>query len=408
MAEKKYNRMDLHVDRMVRHPDGRIEFEGVKSDPDKAKEEIETFKGMVDALGDVPDSTPKARPVPFSSTPLVDVFDAYCNEKKVEGAWKGKTEQEVKASFDLFVRIVGEVRLNEIGYDTARHYKQTLQKLPPNMNKKVLYKDKSIEEVVAMEPEETMAVYTLNKNLTRMSSLFDWAKKHGYVQENYFAGLTLREKRSADEQRSVMSKEDLKLIFQDKIFTKKIYTHPYYYWLPLLGLHTGARIDEICQLHLEDIRDEKGIWIFDINDKLDKKLKTPSSKRFVPIHSKLIDLGLLKYADRLRAKGETLLFPELIKRRDGYSTDASRWFGRFRKNVGVKDKEKTFHSFRHTVADTLKQKGTPYERVAAILGHKDDSMTFGRYGKAFGVNLLQPVIEELKFGDVLRGVGKFR
>ena len=116
----------------------------------------------------------------------------------------------------------------------------------------------------------------------------------------------------------------------------------------------------------------------------------------------------MKYSEKLRAKGNSRLFPELKQERDGYSQSVSKWFGRFRKKVGVREDGKAFHSFRHTVGNTLKQRGIPYERVAAILGHKDESMTFGRYGKAFEVTVLQPVIEDLKFGDVLRGVGKFR
>ncbi len=389
VAERKYNRMDLHVKRVVRHPDGRVEIEGLETDPEKPKEEAEAFKGIMEALdGPPPEASQKMRPPPFPTTPLRDIIKAYCNEKKVEGAWTDKSEWEIKAIFNLFERIVGDVRMDTIGYDTARQYKQTIQKLPPNLNKKALYKDKTIEEIIATGPEKTMAVGTINKNLNRMSSMFDWAKKHGYVSDNYFSDITLKNKKQPDEERDIFTKDELKLIFKDPIFTKKVHKHPYYFWLPLLGLYTGARINELCQLHLDDIRQEKGIWVFDINDKLEKRLKTPSSKRLIPIHSKLIDLGFLKFADRLRVKGDTRLFPELVKRRDGYAADASRWFGRFRKTVGITEEGKAFHSFRHTVTDVLKQSSVSREKSGAIIGHKDESTTYGRYGKAFGVDVI--------------------
>jgi integrase len=410
VADRKYNRLDLHFDRIVRHPDGRVEIEGLDTDPTKPKEEAETFERMLKALDpSQPTTQPQQQTRSTSSHSLKDVIKAYCDEKQVEKTWNKTTEAEVRAVFTLFIRIVGEVPLGDIGYETARHYKQTVQKLPPNLNKNSLYIGKTIEEIVAMDIDKTMAVKTINKNLNRMSSLFDWAKKHGYVNDNYFSGLTLKDTRQADEKRSVFSKEDLKLIFNDPIFTRKKYKHPYYFWLPLIALHTGARINELCQLHLDDIRQEKNTWVFDINDKLEKKVKNHSSKRLLPIHSKLISVGLLKFVGRLRAKGETRLFPELVNRQDGYGANASRWFnGSFRKKVGVTEEGKVFHSFRHTVANTLKQQGTTVDKTAAILGHKDESMSHGLYGKAFGVDVLQPVIEELKFGDVLRGVGKFR
>jgi integrase len=411
MAEEKYRRMDLYAKKVVKHPDGRIEFEELKTDPTKPKEESEVFQNMVDALGGAPSQTQVTAPPPPANTKtytIQDVVDKFCDQKKTEKSWTPKTEKLNRNLYDRFIYVFGNVDITNIGYETARRYKEVLQKLPPNMNKIAKYKDKSVDEVLAMNPEETLEVATINKSIYRMGSLFDWAKRHGYVAENYFSKIPLKDNKKADTHRDILDKEDMKLIFNDPIFTKKKYKHPYYYWLPLLALHTGARIEELSQLHLDDIRQDKNIWLIDINDKLEKKLKTSSCERLLPIHSKLISLGLIKYADRLRARGETRLFPELVKRLDGYSADASKWFGRFRKRIGVTSSKKTFHSFRHTVADTLKQKGIPYEQVAAILGHKDQTMTFGTYGKSFGVNVLQPVIEELKFGDVLRGVGKFR
>ena len=406
MTDRKYNRMDWIAGKMIRRPDGSIEMENIQVDADNPND----TKSFMEALGALDKAKPvqsTLRPPPFSTTPLQTIIDAFCEEKMVEGSWRDNTENEYRATFQLFRRIVGDIGVNEIGYETALSYKQTIQKLPPNINKIEKYRGKTIEEIIAMKPTP-MAINTMNKNLNRVASLFDWAKKHGFVNNNCFSGNSLKTKKLESEERAILSKEDLKSIFKDTIFTKKDFKHTYYYWTPLIALHTGARLGEICQLYLDDIRQEKGIWIFDINDKDEKMLKTPSSKRLIPVHSKLVDLGLLKYADKLRAKGETRLFPELVKRREGYGQDVSRWFSRFRKTVGVTDEKTNFHSFRHTVADSFKQKGIPYERASAILGHKDESETYGRYGKALNVPILQPVIEELKFGDVLRGVGKFR
>ncbi|MCO7568461.1 hypothetical protein NJH78_00590 [Pseudomonas chlororaphis] len=54
---------------------------------------------------------------------------------------------------------------------------------------------------------------------------------------------------------------------------------------------------------------------------------------------------------------------------------------------------KDFHSFRHTLADHLKQKGVAESLVGGILWHQSAGITFGRYGKDFRPEVLAPVVE---------------
>ena len=195
---------------------------------------------------------------------------------------------------------------------------------------------------------------------------------------------------------------DLQKLFTTPVYNDLIFKHSYYYWLPLIGLYSGARIEEICQLHLEDIHKEDGVWVFDINGKNKKKLKTLSSQRLIPIHQQLIESGLLEHIKQLSQQGETRLFPELKKQRDGFSQSASKWFGRYRRKFGVPHMNKPFHSFRHTVADQLKQKSILKEKIAAIMGHKDESITTGLYGKNYTPGTLKPVIDILGFNLEIR------
>lgn len=66
-------------------------------------------------------------------------------------------------------------------------------------------------------------------------------------------------------------------------------------------------------------------------------------------------------------------------------------------SVGINEKTKVFHSFRHTFIDSLKQLEVPKEMVANIDGHKDESMTFGRYGKNYQPKVMQQYVEMLKY-----------
>jgi integrase len=171
----------------------------------------------------------------------------------------------------------------------------------------------------------------------------------------------------------------------------------------LLGLFTGARINELCQLYVSDIKEVDGVWVIDINGEDSKKLKSLNVQRQIPIHSILINqLRFLEYVKKLRGK-ETRFFPELEESRDGYSQAFSKWFNRtYKKNVNVgqlETEQKNFHSFRHTLSNYYKQLGGIDEyRVSEIIGHKSEttSITYDRYGKYSDISQKKELIEQLK------------
>jgi integrase len=249
-------------------------------------------------------------------------------------------------------------------------------------------------ELIKMTHPKTISIASVNKYLRRVSSLFHWGKRHGYIHENPFNGLGLKEHRMAYLQRERFRYDELKKLFDPEHHSPEKFKHSYCYWLPWLGLYTGARLEELCQLHLPDIRQEGGIWVIDINGKDEKRMKTPAAERLVPIHSRLIELGLLERVSMLQSKGENRLFPELRQTRDGYGQAASKWFARHRTRFGI---NKQFHSLRHTFVDELRQKGSDHKKIAALVGHVDESETGGRYGKPFLPEVLQPVVEMLCF-----------
>src|SRR5262249_56656834 len=85
-------------------------------------------------------------------------------------------------------------------------------------------------------------------------------------------------------------------------------------WLPLIGLFTGARLEEIGQALISDVKHEDGIDYLDINI-LDrdagKRVKNRSSRRRLPLHPELVRCGLLAYVEERRQAGDARLFPAL-------------------------------------------------------------------------------------------------
>ncbi len=336
-----------------------------------------------------------------TSEPVSKIIEKYAQEYQKAGRWTPKTTEETLTSLKLFIDIVGDVPVHTIDHKVMRHFKDTLILLPPNQNKVRKYRDKSVAEILKMDIEKTLSVSSIKKIHGRVSSLFTWAVNNGYMERNCAEKMQIKQTKRPDEFREQFTQDDLKLLFHSKMYMEDSHDRSYKFWMPILGLFTGARIDELAQLHLSDIRHESGVWVFDINrDAPDKKLKNKSSKRLTPIHPLLTnDLKLVQYAEKLKAEGHTRLFPELKRSRDGYGYLVSKWFVRYAKECGATGEKKSFHSFRHTFANVLKQDyDVQNAMVSEVLGHADTSMTTGRYAERYAPSvLLDKVIKMLRF-----------
>jgi integrase len=168
------------------------------------------------------------------------------------------------------------------------------------------------------------------------------------------------------------STEDLINIFDSK--HDPSLDEPHKYWGPLVCLHSALRINELMQLYIADVVDIAGIWCFCISSDRDgQNVKTKNSIRYVPVHSKLIELGLLEYVEELRMMGHVLLFPGLTWGANGPAGNVSIWFNRYhlRKRCGITDRKKSLHVFRHTFG-TLSAKSGVYKRITKkVFGHSD-------------------------------------
>lgn len=322
-----------------------------------------------------------------------------------------KSVNAIHGKLKRLIDILGDAPVDSIVLKDAEHYRNTLLRLPSNINKVAIYRDKTIDEIIEMKPESTMSVSTVKSYIETVSTFYKWCKKNRYVPDNPFEALRVRKSKNAkaeNEERDPWDYHQLEMIFNHDVFTKRQLLHPHYYWLPLIGLFTGARMNEICQLYTDDIIETNGVHLFKITDERpDQRLKNSNSRRVVPIHSELIRLGFLGYVEYVQALSHPRLFMSLTNSRDGYSKNASNWFSRFRKilDIQVEGKKQDFHSFRHNVSDFYKQSDDAREvDAAAVLGHSDQTITFGRYGKNLEAKKLQRIIEQLDFREVIKNV----
>lgn len=313
--------------------------------------------------------------------------------QKMEGV-SAKTMDDKRAVAALLIRIIGDLPINLITRKDAHQFRETALKLPPRLNQ--LPSSQSLESIIK-EATTTISLTTFNNYVKSLTTFFSYAIREGYCLRNPFDGLRVKQRRKVSEERSAFTEDDLKGLFSKASYAPADTSKPHQYWLPLLGLYTGARLNELCQLYLDDVVNVNGIDCLHIRDaKPDQKLKTPTSERLIPIHSKLRALGFLEYIEKQRSLGQQRVFSELTcHKKHGYGAAPSKWFTRVRQQLGLRDgaERKDFHSFRHTLADHLKQKGVTESLVGGLLGHQTGGITFGRYGKDFRPEVLAPVVE---------------
>lgn len=145
---------------------------------------------------------------------------------------------------------------------------------------------------------------------------------------------------------------------------------------PVAEYH-GNRLEEFAQLLRSDVRREEDIWFIDINDEGQKQVKNEQSKRRVPIHPELLRLGFIDYVESTAPNPDDHVFPLLRPggpdNKLGYYF--SKWWTRYRKDIGVYMKGVDYHSFRATVATKLAEADVSLEVRNELLGHEGNRRT---------------------------------
>ena len=69
--------------------------------------------------------------------------------------------------------------------------------------------------------------------------------------------------------------------------------------------------------------------------------------------------------------------------------------------MGINDPEKSFHSFRHTMIDDLREAGLQDSLIKRVAGHEDSAVTFGVYGSRTPIKAMAEALGHLSLlGDI--------
>ena len=237
------------------------------------------------------------------------------------------------------------------------------------------------------------------------------ARKVGILKTLFVTGLNyeLIEANPADNVRTPV-KQDKKsrVAFSSddlaKIFNSAIYTAGFSpkgggreaaYWLPLLALFTGARVEELAQLLVTDVHYIEGLGHYlNITDEAaHSHLKNSASRRRIPVHQLLEVCGFIDYVSGI--KPAKFLFPHLKSNPRGkLGGYFSNFFSVYLRNkVKITDSRKVFHSFRHTFKDACRAVGIEEAVGDALTGHTAPSV-----GRKYGNEQypLEPLFEAIE------------
>jgi integrase len=313
------------------------------------------------------------------------------------GACKPDTLNQNRKIVDLFLDSVGPgFAAAKIDKKVVREWKGLLLKFPVKASETKHFKGKPIREVVKLNEtirKPTLTHRTVNKYLSALGAFCQWLVQEDWLDTNPVTGFYLTLDRETPKVLPYTN-EQLRALFSSPLFTgcesEEVVHKPgnfrvrdHRYWLPLLALFTGARMGELAQLEVADVRQDRGHWILHVTREggTGKTTKTKGSMRVIPLHPELVKLGFLEVHASARDRGDVRLFPAIVPDTRGQlSGGVSREYGRYLQRIEVKaGKGLNFHSFRHLMADAFRQAGYRDEEFAFLLGHTQATTT-GRYG----------------------------
>jgi integrase len=250
----------------------------------------------------------------------------------------------------------------------------------------------------------------INIKIPMLGTLLNYAFDNGLISTKPTSGVRVADKRPARERRREFDAGALQAIFGSPVFTQGARpgagAGEAAYWLPLLALFTGARIEELCQLSPDDIYEEEftgadgahgKAWVvrFTADRTKRQELKTEGSERRVPLHAELIGAGFVSFVEHAKEQGRARVFHQLRPDVAGKeSGNFSKWFGRYLRNTcKVTDGRMVFHSFRHTFKHLARLAGISAEAHNAITGHVTGDVADNYGGLSYP---LAPLVEAMR------------
>jgi integrase len=403
------------------------------------------MRGVQPIVFTTPEQSPliaaNADAVPLApAKPLLSVVeeDYFVHRATVADATHQVMGQE-RGTLRRFREVLGDRPVNAYGRGDITRFLGTLRRLPKTYGKSPRDKDRSLAEIIAdadRKGAERLSDKTLKRHLSALSQFYRVCFDKEYITETEWKSLvghhTFRDDGPARDQRDLWLPEELVKLFDSPVWRgcHAVYRsqpgphiiRDWRFWLPVLALFHGARLEEFADLSRADLKCDGNTWSLRIQEGEDRRLgkrdwdgrmaqgrrlKNSTATRVVPLHPELVRLGFLQHVAAIAPYPDDPLFPDLQPqgkdRKRG--TRVTRWFVEYRKAIGVFREGVAMHAFRHTANTRLRDamRSRQDERIINyMLGHiaADGGEGAIRYDKGPQLKAAAKVLARLRFEEL--------
>jgi integrase len=330
---------------------------------------------------------------------------------------KKSTQLEFARGIDRFIELHGDLEVSQINRRHVREFRDAAQLVPARRSGKLV--KAALPELAdysrAHPDAPRIKAATVNKWLNCLGAVLNWSRKNGIIPDEMpwsdpVSGMRLTETPS---NRQPWETQELSALFASPIYAVGERSvggkGEASFWLPLLAIFSGARLNELAPMRVEDVKtdDASGVRFMTVieDEEEGRSVKTESSVRAIPIHSELIRIGFLEFVERVRKNNgqSARLFPRLTPGpKGGFGEAFSKWFGRYKRKLGITNPSSVFHSFRHGFKDALRAAGVNEDVNDALTGHSGGNPVARGYGwkemvRRFGFPTLNAAVEKVRY-----------
>ena len=348
-----------------------------------------------------------------------------------QSSWSAKYRKQADVAVLKFVSLMGDLPVSQITRTITGKFRDRLQELP-RLYGKSLYagmspsqalttasrfradaaagKERIAHGGVRLDPKrlagliEPTSKKTVNRDFSVFTSWGKWmvddeerarALRNGacpFAGKAFKSSEAKKESRLAGRSRVAFTSVQLTAMLRSKLFlapphmrdagSDDVELQRAQFWAVLIGLYTGMRLGEISMLRPGDFQREDGIAHINLVSDRDRSFKSEAGDRKIPLHPDLVRLQLMEFAQGALDRGSPRLFPGMKDSKVSQQRGAniSKWFGRWRKSLGVDSARTPFHAFRKTFETRLKAKFVGSDTlVDQIVGHEPSSVGASHY-----------------------------
>lgn len=369
-----------------------------------------------------PAAVPLQCPLPVigSSRSLKSAAEEYVGRKRARGITESQTAEVERALGWLQEEAGPHAALDAVTKDMLRSFRTDLTRRDVRLRGR----KRPFRHALTDEPAHQIKYQTSSRYWQSVQAFFAWSFSEGLRGDDPAAGLLMERPKTVEKQSPAsFTTAELKELFTTPLFaghkSPKRVTEPGpclgrdgRWWFVVLAMHSGARAGELCQLLPTDFVFDDPVphWKLQLEDgdnNKTKTLKTKTSIRDVPIHPRLLELGLREFvAGRAKRRpGGRILYEFRLGTQGRTSAGATRFFTDYFTKFGLHSPGRATHVFRHTVTDCLRENCVTDEDIGAFLGHSSGTQT-GKYGSAQSLKRKRETILQLDYGfDVVPALG---